>query len=95
MTHRASPFGRAVVAIRGGLSRHPDRASLLLLLTVAFALRLAFTFRTPTFVVHDSVTYFESGYDLARGNGFGLAFKRTPLYPLFVAAVVTLVSEDL
>lgn len=95
MSSRASPLARLAACSRGGLRQHPDRAALLLLLLVALALRLAFTFRAPVFLVHDSVTYFESGYDLARGAGFDLAFKRTPLYPLFIAGVVALVSEDL
>jgi hypothetical protein len=95
LTHRASPLGRFLVAARGSIGRHPDRWALLLLLTVGLAMRLAFTFRAPVFVVNDSVTYFQSGYDLARGYGFDLAFKRTPLYPLFVAGVVYVVGEDL
>jgi 4-amino-4-deoxy-L-arabinose transferase-like glycosyltransferase len=95
LTHRAAPLGRFLAAARGSIRRHPDRWALLLLLTVGLAMRLAFTFRAPVFVVNDSVTYFQSGYDLARGSGFDLAFKRTPLYPLFVASVVYVVGEDL
>ena len=95
MTTRVSPLARLVAAARGALGRHPDRAALLLILLVGLAIRLAFTFRAPIFLVHDSVTYFESGYDFARGYGFDLAFKRTPLYPLFIAGVVGFVSEDL
>lgn len=45
--------------------------------------------------MHDSVTYYQAGYDFARGSGFELAFKRTPLYPLFIAGVIALVGEDL
>ena len=88
-------LARPLAAIRGFLVRHPDRAALLTILAVGLAVRLAFTFRTPIFLVHDSATYFESGYDLARGYGFGLAFKRTPLYPFFIAAVVDVVGEDM
>ena len=95
MSTHVSPLARLAAAARGLLGRHPDRAALLLLLLVGLTIRLAFTFRAPIFLVHDSITYFESGYELARGSGFELAFKRTPLYPLFIAGVVALVSEDL
>ena len=95
LTHRASPLARAGAAVGGRVGRHPDRAALLIIIAAALAIRLAFAFRAPVFLVHDSVTYFQAGYDFARGTGFDLAFKRTPLYPLFVSGVVALVSEDL
>lgn len=84
-----------MLATRQTITRHPDAAALLAIMLPALALRLAFTFRAPVFLVHDSLTYFQAGYDLARGSGFELAFKRTPLYPLFIAVVVSLVGEDL
>jgi 4-amino-4-deoxy-L-arabinose transferase-like glycosyltransferase len=80
---------------RGIIARHPDRVALIALLLIGAGVRLAFTFRAPIFLVHDSVTYFQSGYDFARGYGFELAFKRTPLYPVFIAGVVAVVGEDL
>jgi 4-amino-4-deoxy-L-arabinose transferase-like glycosyltransferase len=95
LIQRASLLARASAAARGSLGRHPDRAALLLIILAALGMRLAFTFRAPVFLMHDSITYFQAGYDFARGYGFELAFKRTPLYPLFIASVVWLVSEDL
>lgn len=80
--------------LRDAAGAHPDRFALLFLALLALALRLAFVFRAPVFVVHDSITYFEAGFDFARSGSFELAFKRTPLYPLFVAAVVAGVGED-
>src|SRR4051812_48043055 len=85
LIHRASPLARAGAAVARRVGQHPDRSALLIILLAALAIRLAFTFRAPVFLVHDSVTYFQAGYDFARGAGFDLAFKRTPLYPLFVS----------
>jgi 4-amino-4-deoxy-L-arabinose transferase-like glycosyltransferase len=95
LTSRPSPLGGVFSGLTTSIARHPDRTALLSILLAAVAIRLAFTFRAPLFLVHDSITYFQAGYDFARGYGFELAFKRTPLYPLFIAAVVAVVSEDL
>jgi 4-amino-4-deoxy-L-arabinose transferase-like glycosyltransferase len=95
LTQHASPLVRFGQRVRDLVGRHPDRAAILLILVVAALPRLAFTFRAPVFVVHDSVTYFQTGFDFARGGDFDLAFKRTPLYPLFIAGVVAALSEDL
>ena len=95
MTQRASPLARLVQSARDQVGRHPDRAAIALILLVAAIPRLAFTIRAPVFLVHDSVTYFESGFDFARSGDFDLAFKRTPLYPLFIALVVATLGEDL
>ena len=62
---------------------------------VALAIRLAFLFRAPVFIIGDSENYFWPGYQLARGIGFDLDLRRTPIYPLFIAAVVLRVGEDL
>jgi 4-amino-4-deoxy-L-arabinose transferase-like glycosyltransferase len=95
LTQRASPLARLVQSARDQVGRHPDRAAIALILLVAALPRLAFTFRAPVFLVHDSVTYFESGFDFARSGDFDLAFKRTPLYPLFISVVVATLGEDL
>src|SRR6185295_2507645 len=39
--------------------------------------------------------YFWPGYELAREIGFDLDLRRTPVYPLFIAFVVTRIGEDL
>src|SRR5215204_1495916 len=62
---------------------------------VALALRLAFLFRAPVFIIGDSENYFWPGYQLAREIGFDLDIRRTPAYPLFIALVVTRIGEDL
>jgi 4-amino-4-deoxy-L-arabinose transferase-like glycosyltransferase len=62
---------------------------------VALALRLAFLFRAPVFIIGDSENYFWPGYQLARGIGFDLELRRTPVYPLFIAIVVMRIGEDL
>src|SRR5215208_6111108 len=61
----------------------------------ALALRLAFLFRAPVFIIGDSENYFWPGYQLAREVGFDLDLRRTPGYPLFIAFVVTRIGEDL
>lgn len=74
---------------------HPDLVLLIGLLALAGVVRAMFLFRAPVFLRHDSVTYFQAGYDLARGQGFDLPLRRTPLYPLFIAGVVATLGEDL
>ena len=61
----------------------------------ALALRLAFLFRAPVFIIGDSENYFWPGYQFAREVGFDLDLRRTPGYPLFIAFVVRQVGEDL
>jgi hypothetical protein len=62
---------------------------------VALALRLAFLFRAPVFIIGDSENYFWPGYELARQIGFDLELRRTPVYPLFITFVVREIGEDL
>src|SRR2546430_6886393 len=62
---------------------------------VALALRLAFVFRAPVFIIGDSENYFWPGYELAREIGFDLELRRTPVYPLFITFVVSRIGEDL
>jgi dolichyl-phosphate-mannose-protein mannosyltransferase len=95
LTQLASPLVHFGQRARDLIARHPDRVAIGLILLVAALPRIAFSFRAPVFLVHDSVTYFQAGFDFARGGDFALAFKRTPLYPLFIAGVVAGLSEDL
>jgi hypothetical protein len=62
---------------------------------VALAIRLAFVFRAPVFIIGDSENYFWPGYELAREIGFDLELRRTPVYPLFISFVVREIGEDL
>ena len=80
------------------IRRVPDPPAWLVLSIVglvSLALRLAFLFRAPVFIIGDSENYFWPGYQLAREVGFDLDLRRTPGYPLFIAFVVREVGEDL
>ncbi|MFN8521717.1 MAG: glycosyltransferase family 39 protein [Chloroflexota bacterium] len=61
----------------------------------ALMLRLAVLFRIPILATGDSESYLGPAFDLARGSGFDLSLKRTPGYPVFVAASIAAVGEDL
>src|SRR6266498_3427518 len=77
------------------LHSHRDLLLLAALIAVAAFMRGMFLFRAPLFVRHDSVTYLQTGYELARGQGFDLPLRRTPLYPLLIGGVVWALGEDL
>lgn len=81
-------LGRAVRA-------HPDAWALALVVGVALLLRVQFVFRAPMFMQHDSLGYFLPAYDLYTGQGFGVGFRRTPVYPLFLSGVLYLLGESL
>jgi hypothetical protein len=68
---------------------------LVLVLAVAFALRLAIAFRAPLFVTGDSEGYLIPAYALAHGGELDLGIKRTPAYPGFVALSLMLQGDDL
>jgi 4-amino-4-deoxy-L-arabinose transferase-like glycosyltransferase len=63
-------------------------------LALAAAVRLAFVFRAPLFVVNDSLSYVLPAWELIHGDGFFPLFKRPPLYPLMLANVLWLFGED-
>jgi dolichyl-phosphate-mannose-protein mannosyltransferase len=95
-TARRFPRGfRAVPAVRAALREHPDAAALGLVVLVAAAIRLAFAFRSPVFLLHDSGTYYLPAHDLVHGLGFDLSLRRPPLYPGFLAAVIATLGEEL
>lgn len=73
----------------------PTHSDLLLIVAVAVALRLAFFSAAPPFLNADSETYFVPARDLVAGLPFELDLRRTPTYPLFIAAVVAALGEDL
>jgi 4-amino-4-deoxy-L-arabinose transferase-like glycosyltransferase len=76
-------------------SKHPDLAILALLLVVAALLRAAFLLRATVFIIADSENYFLPAYRLAHGQGFDLEARRAPLYPVFIAAVIRAIGQDL
>ncbi|MFN8633082.1 MAG: glycosyltransferase family 39 protein [Chloroflexota bacterium] len=97
-------FGAAVA--RSARSRAGRRSSvwydmradvmpLLLLLFGAIVLRVAFFTSAPPLLNPDSAGYYVPARNLVYGDGFDLGLRRTPTYPLFVAAVVSFVGEDL
>jgi 4-amino-4-deoxy-L-arabinose transferase-like glycosyltransferase len=85
---------RPLAASLAWLRAHPD----LLLLAVLLAgglLRAAFLFRSTVFIIPDSENYFLPGFQLSRGLGFELEARRAPIYPLFIAAVISAVGQHL
>ena len=90
----ARPDGAGAAVLRWP-GAHPDLLLLLLALILAGLLRTAFVLRAPVFIIPDSENYFLPGFQLARGLGFDLEPRRTPLYPALIAAVVGGVGQDL
>lgn len=74
---------------------HPDLACLALIVGVALFLRGQFVFRAPVFMQPDSLGYFLPAYDLLSGQGFGVGFRRTPVYPFFLYGVLAAFGEQL
>jgi 4-amino-4-deoxy-L-arabinose transferase-like glycosyltransferase len=79
----------------GFVRRHPDLATLIVVLLVAALLRGAVLYRAPVFATGDSEGYLAPGFALARGIDFDLASKRTPGYPWLVAFAIVAGGEDL
>lgn len=88
---RASAGERA----RALLTRHPDLVAVGLIVLVAVAIRVAFAFRVPVFLLRDSISYFLPAWDLLNGYGFDLSIRRTPTYPGFLVGAMALFGEDL
>ena len=72
-----------------------DVVPLVLLVFGAVLLRVAFYTSAPPLLNPDSAGYYIPARDLVAGDGFDLGLRRTPTYPLFLAAVVAFVGEDL
>src|SRR5919198_996209 len=81
--------------MRALLTRHPDALAIGLIVLVAVAIRAAFAFRVPVFLLRDSISYFLPAWDLLNGYGFDLSIRRTPVYPLFLAGAMAAFGEDL
>ena len=62
---------------------------------MATVVRAMLLFLAPLFLLHDSIAYFQAGYELARDQAFDLPLRRTPLYPVFIGVVVWVLGEDL
>src|SRR5437867_2223268 len=68
-----------------------DALLVILIVVVATVVRVVFlSSRVPAFVTPDSDDYLWPGYALAHGLGFEPELRRTPLYPVFIAAVIGL-----
>src|SRR5215213_4464493 len=91
----ALPFLSAINQARRWSAQHPDSFALALVAIVAVGMRLAFSGRAPAFLIGDSENYYLPGFQLARGLSFDLELRRTPLYPVLIAASIRLVGEDL
>jgi 4-amino-4-deoxy-L-arabinose transferase-like glycosyltransferase len=77
------------------VTARPDLSALVLILGIALIFRAQFIFRAPMFMQHDSAGYYLPAYELYSGEGFGVGFRRTPAYPLFLAGVLTSFGENL
>src|SRR5688572_13119464 len=66
-----------------------DAILVLIVVLVAIVVRTRFlSAGPPTFVTPDSDDYLWPGYALASGLGFEPELRRTPLYPIFIGAVL-------
>jgi len=88
---RAGPGER----IRAFIGAHPDGLAIGLIVLVAVAVRVAFAFRVPVFLLRDSISYFLPAWDLLNGYGFDISIRRTPVYPAFLSSAMALFGEDL
>jgi 4-amino-4-deoxy-L-arabinose transferase-like glycosyltransferase len=75
--------------------RHADVIVLGAVLVVAIAFRLGFALRVAPFITKDSQSYFLPGWDLLESGTFNLGLRRTPGYPLVIAAVLGILGDDL
>ena len=82
------PPGRIIMAKADGLA-------ILAIVVIASVIRLGFATSAPPFLNADSSTYYLPARDLLSGRPLDLGLQRTPTYPLFIAAVIATVGEDL
>jgi 4-amino-4-deoxy-L-arabinose transferase-like glycosyltransferase len=86
---------RPLAALLGILRAHPDISCLVVVIGLALCFRGQFVLRAPMFMQHDSIGYFLPAYELYTGQGFGVGFRRTPVYPLFLAGILSAFGESL
>lgn len=77
------------------MAGHPDRWAVVVIIAVAAVIRMAFAPSAPPFLNPDSEGYYLPAHDLVAGRQFQPDLRRTPTYPLFIAAVIALLGEDL
>jgi hypothetical protein len=93
---RTSTQGAWSGNLRGWARSHPDLAIVGPILVIGLLLRLALLYRIPPlFMPGDSQSFLTPAYDLARGLPFDPILKRPLGYPLLLAAVISLLGEDL
>jgi 4-amino-4-deoxy-L-arabinose transferase-like glycosyltransferase len=66
-----------------------------LVLGIALALRVALANLAPVFLEGDSQSYLLPAWQLLHGEGFSPELRRTPGYPVFVAAAFRVLGEEL
>ena len=67
-----------------------------IIVIAALALRWPFIDSgAPMFVTPDSESYLLPGWELAHGQGFNPELRRTPVYSVFIAGVLTLLGDNL
>lgn len=89
------PQARTPARARAIFAWFPHAAPLGFVLLAGLAVRVALASSGPVLLMGDSETYLGPAIDLERGAGFELALKRTPGYPLLLAAVLGAAGEDL
>jgi 4-amino-4-deoxy-L-arabinose transferase-like glycosyltransferase len=80
---------------RASVAAHPDTFALGAIVVAAATIRLAFAFRVPVFLLHDSGSYYLPAHDLVHGVGFDLSIRRPPVYPWFLAGTIAAIGEEL
>ena len=64
-------------------------------LGVGLVARVVFAAAAPVFLEGDSQSYLLPAWELATGQGFSPELRRTPLYPLLIAATFKVLGQDL
>jgi hypothetical protein len=75
--------------------KHPDLLSLGLIFGVAVTVRLVFFLNAPIFFEGDARGYLLRAVEIASGEGFQFSLKRTPGYPLLIAAIFAMAGPSL
>ena len=95
---RASPAAPTSAAARRCLPRAPlssEALQVALVLGLALGVRLLVHSYLPVFASKDTPSYLAPAWEFAEGEEFALSVRRTPVYPLFIFAVLKLGGYDL
>jgi 4-amino-4-deoxy-L-arabinose transferase-like glycosyltransferase len=76
-------------------ARRPDLWRLVLIAVVAASVRIVFFQNAPIFFEGDARGYLLRAVEISSGEGFQFSLKRTPGYPLLIAAVFSLTGPSL